>query len=586
VLYDIVNQRTSTLGTLIGPANVKYVVVDFAARSRESGATAEASLGGSPDSPFALGSPEGYVSILNYQKDLERVADITGPTTSTKIGWLDKNFTSGWVVNSQLGGSLYNATTDGEIYEISVKAENSVALYYMTKNVSISTDDYPYFMVKYKIGETGGEALVSVHYNDKTSTDNVYSSTYYVTQKISLPRGKTVDYVLLGVTNSQSSINTTYSAYYDAVYFNNDGIVGEYSNTDFIIYENKAFVPHIAVHDDALLVVATPSDPSYDPSFPEVTFPSHISSLASLSSIPNFNVNGQLLVFQDNLTASELPLESYETIVFIDNQSITGNIGSQKLVFMNEADGDSVAKVGNWTVLERASASDGHAIIFSGEGIALSNFTAPRSGSYKIALRALTNEKIHLMIDGVSLQLNQVATDKGLTWYETNSSILEFGPHKVSVTLHDSDILDQIVVFSSDADKTIGEILRTNDTSASFSSNMITPTEYQIDINTNKQVFIVLGESYHQDWHAFAGDEELVHVKAFSYSNAFLLSKTGENKVKISFEEQKTRDLIIGISTVSWISLLACVAYTSEKVRNFRKLIKKLINRAYRVKKH
>lgn len=583
VLYSIVNQRTSTLGTLVGPTNVKYIIVDFTVRARQYfGGAAEPSLGGSIDGPFALGAPEGYVSILNNQDDLERVASIASVSTDTKIGWADGNFTSEWVVNSEYGGLSYNATTDGDIFAISVTAKESNALYYMMKNASINTDEYPYFMLKCKTGETGGKALVSVHYSDKTSTDNVYSDTHYTTHRVPLPLGKSVDYVLLGISNTKASNGTTYSAYYDAVYFNNDGSMSEYGNVDFIVYENKAFVPHVAVYDKAFLVVATPSDPSYNPSFPEMTFPSQVSSLASLSSFPNFSVNGQLLVFQDNLTASELPLESYEAIVFIDKQNITENVGLQKLVLIYEAEKDSVTKIGNWAILEMSSASDGRAIIFNGEGNVLSNFTAPRTGYYKIALRALTNENINLMIGNTSFQLRQVAAEKNFNWYETDSLNLEQGPHELSVAVQDSAVLDQIVVFSSDINETLGDFFGSGSTSTLVSSGMITPTEYQVDLNASKQAFIVLGESYHPDWRAFANGEELIHVKAFSYSNAFLLSRTGENRVKIHFEEQKTRDLIIVISAASWIFLLACVAYTSEKMHNFRKFI----NRLYHVKKH
>ncbi len=76
VFSALANNATSQIGSLLAQLNVKYIVVNLVPQSYETGSP-RISDTGEGGLPFLYGSPEGYIAILNTQKDLQLVENQT-----------------------------------------------------------------------------------------------------------------------------------------------------------------------------------------------------------------------------------------------------------------------------------------------------------------------------------------------------------------------------------------------------------------------------------------------------------------------------------------------------------------------------
>lgn len=113
----------------------------------------------------------------------------------------------------------------------------------------------------------------------------------------------------------------------------------------------------------------------------------------------------------------------------------------------------------------------------------------------------------------------------------------------------------------------LNKVLVSNSKSGGPRSNFykIGPTEYRVEIKSEKPVFIILGESFHPSWNAYVNGVKLGHFPVFYWANGFYLKEVGENIIKITYEKQKTRDLAIKVWALSWISLILAIGWVSLK---------------------
>lgn len=89
----------------------------------------------------------------------------------------------------------------------------------------------------------------------------------------------------------------------------------------------------------------------------------------------------------------------------------------------------------------------------------------------------------------------------------------------------------------------------------------ISATEYRINVNNSKPIFIFLGEIFHPSWNAFCKGEKLRHLPAL-FGNVFYLDKTGQNTVLVVFEEQKIKNLTVLIAAFAWVFLFVTLTFS------------------------
>jgi hypothetical protein len=76
-------------------------------------------------------------------------------------------------------------------------------------------------------------------------------------------------------------------------------------------------------------------------------------------------------------------------------------------------------------------------------------------------------------------------------------------------------------------------------------------------VNITEPSLIVMGESYDENWVAYINDQRLLHWRANGWANGFLIPNSGEYEVKIIFQSQMNRDLMIKIWLIAWSSVLS-----------------------------
>lgn len=107
-------------------------------------------------------------------------------------------------------------------------------------------------------------------------------------------------------------------------------------------------------------------------------------------------------------------------------------------------------------------------------------------------------------------------------------------------------------------------------------------SEYHIELSTNGSTPLILSEPYNKDWTACLEDgTELHHFSAFGYVNGFVLEEAGDFKIRLYFEKQVTKNMLIQLWIASWIFLFIGVAVTIADIN----VIRKLYNR-YFLRKH
>jgi len=95
-------------------------------------------------------------------------------------------------------------------------------------------------------------------------------------------------------------------------------------------------------------------------------------------------------------------------------------------------------------------------------------------------------------------------------------------------------------------------------------------------VNITEPSIIVMAESYHIDWVAYANGQVIPHLRAVGWANGFLISKPGEYNITIKFRPQNNRDLMISAWLVMWgtvITAFCCAfVYRWQKAHGLRKL--------------
>lgn len=150
------------------------------------------------------------------------------------VGWKDDSLRTGWSVTQSVHWSPDqppNILTDGDVLSLTGFFKQGVreAICLVKDVANVSTNDYPYVVVKWKSTTTC--AIVAVEYDDDTvyvlKPDATYAYAQYSENwKVSivkLPEGKFVNAILLALDDfpSWTDVGGTHSVYYDFVMLSN-----------------------------------------------------------------------------------------------------------------------------------------------------------------------------------------------------------------------------------------------------------------------------------------------------------------------------------------------------------------------------
>lgn len=94
----------------------------------------------------------------------------------------------------------------------------------------------------------------------------------------------------------------------------------------------------------------------------------------------------------------------------------------------------------------------------------------------------------------------------------------------------------------------------------------INPTEYEIQLQNQEPVFLILSETFHQNWEAQDQKGNLLpHFQTNVYANSFYVEKTGEHQITIEFTPQQLFQMGGRISLLTLILLLSLFIFSLRK---------------------
>jgi len=163
-----------------------------------------------------------YVSELTPQDVVEVVWQANN--LFPKAGWKEDSFKAGWQTNPFSPGTIKPyISTDGNVLQISWNFTYGKRDYYhYTKRVDVSTDDFPYILVKWR--STGPVTEVQIAYTDDEYRK--YSVVPYGSQSsswtitiVKLQPEKTIAYVEVGITSHKDPKEAAgqQTVYYDYI---------------------------------------------------------------------------------------------------------------------------------------------------------------------------------------------------------------------------------------------------------------------------------------------------------------------------------------------------------------------------------
>jgi len=303
-----------------------------------------------------------------------------------------------------------------------------------------------------------------------------------------------------------------------------------------------------------------------------------------LSEISDFDSNTNLILLPSSNTMMERYWNISKVAVYmggIESEEETEYIDrDMTLLFIFESEVYLSPVSGNWSRLEATTLSNQMALSLTGSGRAELEFFAPRDGYYRTTINMAAHGEVSVQTDNSTSIIS--GTEGKSKWYETSPSYLERGDHTITVDFKgDFMNIDRILVTSSKEGNLRIQDMFDENQSLETKAVRISETKYEVRTKSEKPVYVVLSQSYHDLWKASLEDgTELEHFPflLYGWANGFYLSEQGEHFIEINFEEQKTRAIQIVVFSSFWLFLIGGTLYTSKSVRYASKrVLKKLI---------
>jgi hypothetical protein len=139
------------------------------------------------------------------------------------VEWKEDSFKSGWQTHPLYSGTISpRISSDGNVLSLSwAFTSGTYQYYYYVKRLSVSTNDYPYILVRWRA--TGPVAVVAVAYSDSEATQIPAvpynsKSDYWVTTIFQLDPGKDLAYIMVGITNlNDRNLAGVYTLFVDSI---------------------------------------------------------------------------------------------------------------------------------------------------------------------------------------------------------------------------------------------------------------------------------------------------------------------------------------------------------------------------------
>ena len=97
----------------------------------------------------------------------------------------------------------------------------------------------------------------------------------------------------------------------------------------------------------------------------------------------------------------------------------------------------------------------------------------------------------------------------------------------------------------------------------------MSPVKYIVDVNSEKQFYLIFNELYHEKWCAYINGKKIGnHFLANSYANGYYIDKIGKYRIEIKYTNQNL--FVIGI-IISFICVVSLAVFSVFRVINSRR---------------
>jgi hypothetical protein len=521
--------------------DVKYVIIDLNAPQ-----TAECTVIERQVTPWIVGNPIHFVNFIEHQDHLDEVLRV-----GNLVIYENRQFAASYfsiydnlvfLTSPRLNGNISIASSLTSNLLRNLGFESGLTSWWTDKIVSVDDRVFSEGGHSARINNNDTERWASIVQSTLVKRGGTYQFSAWVkTQDSNSPHIK-----LEWSDENRTTIRTDYIVEKGEI----EGAIDWLRKTEAIKAPENAVAVSIKLIGGLSLNAETVATTWFDNvelyEIPAVPSDSFAQNFLTLTNVPGFISAEHLVVFEKGLSHDEIleALNVSDIIAFshptIDQLKECANlIHDQKLLQIFEA--ETLSAPGRRLLLDN-SMSNGEAIALNKTALSL-EFHAPISGYYQIGFNGLSGN-VSIFVNDIPLTLT--------TQHETEALHLEKGNHTLRIT-GENTVLDQIQILSAKNVEDLDNIFGVGN-SANDIINIESGTgHYSIEAELSKPSFLVLGESYDPDWKANLDTENLKHFRAFGWSNAFYVQKTGKTKVEISFVQQPLRDISINLWGLFWI---------------------------------
>jgi len=226
-----------------------------------------------------------------------------------------------------------------------------------------------------------------------------------------------------------------------------------------------------------------------------------------------------------------------------------------------------------WIVLKDSDPTDlAEGFVTHGTGI-----------DYPMIEHKYTVDYINWIKDPANAEVSfKIQSAPALQWYWFEKNIhLQKGFNEF--TISGSDLYLKLLVASSpnsknsnqtefiQTEKSPGSIFSVGNQIPQVTSVKISPTKYEIHVNSSSPFFLFFSENFNPKWKAYIGNDILGGpYQSYGFANLFYIDKLGSFTILLQYDEQGIFNMGIFITFSSWALFVSCVLIDQIRLRKIK----------------
>lgn len=276
----------------------------------------------------------------------------------------------------------------------------------------------------------------------------------------------------------------------------------------------------------------------------------------------------------DTNTLDKLIIIPQKALAQHDTQ-IRSALPSKTLIHLQEGEKSFFRENINWSISDKygAAASQGYVLTTSApQESATTTLELATRDDYRLALRAAGEGfagRVTIAVDDREvLATSWEGRPQGqMLWLETSAIPLIAGPHQVKITKTGSGAFYLDLLMAHNTRSPVEELWRPKAAGPTLTWETVNPTEYRVQLKTEKPTFLLMPLNYNALWYAEVGSKKSPSLNVNSYGNAFLVDNPEGKGVTLRFAAQSWTERGLYLSLAVMVGLAGYLLATSRRGR-------------------